>query len=658
MLFSSIPFLFYFLPCVFVLYFLVPMRWKNTMLLLASLFFYAWGEPKFVVFMLAYIVQGYVLARLVEKYRADRRRAKLFLTLSLVFSLGLLGYCKYADFFLSGFNALTGLHIPLLRVALPIGISFYTFQILSYVVDVYRGDVKAQRNFIDLAAYVAMFPQLIAGPIVRYSDIASQLEHRTHSLADVAAGARRFVLGLGKKVLLANVFFELITTFKASGDRSVLFYWLYAAACVLNIYFDFSGYSDMAIGLGRIFGFRYLENFDYPYISASITEFWRRWHMSLGSWFRDYVYIPLGGNRVSKDYNIEMQKVMSAVNMGAEAIMDLSSHGNTQPFRQKLTHECPVMIGTVPVYDSVIHYQRDLATLTAQDFIDVVRLHAEDGVDFVTLHCGITRKTIDQIRKHKRKMNIVSRGGSLVFAWMCMTGNENPFYEHFDEILDICEEHDVTISLGDACRPGCLADATDVCQIEELVRLGELTKRAWAHNVQVMVEGPGHVPLNQVAANMEVQKSICMGAPFYVLGPLVTDIAPGYDHITAAIGGAVAAASGAAFLCYVTPAEHLALPNVDDVKQGIVASKIAAHAADIAKGIPHARDIDDKMGDARRVLDWDAQFACAIDPETAKAIRDARLPEDDHSDTCSMCGKFCAVRSMNKALAGEYIDIL
>ena len=297
MLFSSIPFLFYFLPCVFVLYFLVPMRWKNTVLLLASLFFYAWGEPKFVVFMLASIVQGYVLARLVEKYRADRGRAKLFLTLSLVFSLGLLGYCKYADFFLSGFNALTGLHIPLLRVALPIGISFYTFQILSYVVDVYRGDVKAQRNFIDLAAYIAMFPQLIAGPIVRYSDIASQLEHRTYSLADVAAGARRFVLGLGKKVLLANVFYELITTFKASGDRSVLFYWLYAAACVLNIYFDFSGYSDMAIGLGRIFGFRFPENFRYPYLSGSITEFWRRWHISLGSWFRDYLYIPLGGNR-------------------------------------------------------------------------------------------------------------------------------------------------------------------------------------------------------------------------------------------------------------------------------------------------------------------------------------------------------------------------
>ena len=255
-------------------------------------------------------------------------------------------------------------------------------------------------------------------------------------------------------------------------------------------------------------------------------------------------------------------------------------------------------------------------------------------------------------------MNIVSRGGSLVFAWMCMTGEENPFYEHYDEILDICEEYDVTISLGDACRPGCLADATDVCQIEELVRLGELTKRAWDHNVQVMVEGPGHVPLDQVAANMKVQQSICMGAPFYVLGPLVTDIAPGYDHITAAIGGAVAAMSGAAFLCYVTPAEHLALPNVEDTKQGIIASKISAHAADIAKGIPHARDIDDKMADARRVLDWDAQYACALDPETAKAIRDSRKPEDDHSDTCSMCGKFCAVRSMNKALAGEYIDIL
>ena len=378
----------------------------------------------------------------------------------------------------------------------------------------------------------------------------------------------------------------------------------------------------------------------------------------VGSMLRTKINVNLGVSRDCKDYDIEMKKVQRAIDLGAEAIMDLSSHGDTQPFRKKLVAECPAMIGTVPVYDSVIHYQRDLGTLTAQDFIDVVRLHAEDGVDFVTLHCGITRKTIDQIRRHKRKMNIVSRGGSLVFAWMTMTGEENPFYEHFDEILDICEQHDVTISLGDACRPGCLADATDVCQIEELVRLGELTKRAWEHNVQVMVEGPGHVPLNQVAANMQVQQSICMGAPFYVLGPLVTDIAPGYDHITAAIGGAVAAMSGAAFLCYVTPAEHLALPNVEDVKQGIIASKIAAHAADIAKGIPGARDIDDKMAQARQALDWESQFACALDPETARAIRDSRKPEDDHSDTCSMCGKFCAVRSMNKALSGEYIDIL
>lgn len=378
----------------------------------------------------------------------------------------------------------------------------------------------------------------------------------------------------------------------------------------------------------------------------------------IGSSLRTKINVNLGVSRDCKDYDIEMQKVMSAVNMGAEAIMDLSSHGNTQPFRKKLTSECPAMIGTVPVYDSVIHYQQDLESLTAKDFIDVVRLHAEDGVDFVTIHCGITRKTIDQIKKHKRKMNIVSRGGSLVFAWMSMTGNENPFYEYYDEILDICERYDVTISLGDACRPGCLADATDVCQIEELVRLGELTKRAWAHNVQVMVEGPGHVPMDQIAANMKVQQTICMGAPFYVLGPLVTDIAPGYDHITSAIGGAIAAMNGASFLCYVTPAEHLALPNVDDVKQGIIASKIAAHAADIAKGIPGARDIDDKMADARRALDWEAQYKCALDPETARKIRDSRRPESDHSDTCSMCGKFCAVRSMNKALSGEKIDIL
>lgn len=378
----------------------------------------------------------------------------------------------------------------------------------------------------------------------------------------------------------------------------------------------------------------------------------------VGGMLRTKVNVNLGISRDCKDYNIEMKKVMRAVELGAESIMDLSSHGDTQPFRRKLCTECPAMIGTVPVYDSVIHYQRDLNTLTAQDFLDVIRMHAEDGVDFVTLHCGITRKTIEQIKNGTREMNIVSRGGSLVFAWMTMTGEENPFYEYFDEIVEICREHDVTISLGDACRPGCLADATDNCQIEELIRLGELTDRAWARDVQVMIEGPGHVPMDQIEANMKVQETLCKGAPFYVLGPLVTDIAPGYDHITAAIGGAIAAWSGAAFLCYVTPAEHLALPNVDDVHDGIIASKIAAHAADIAKRIPGARDQDDRMAKARRKLDWDAQWLEALDPETAKAIRESRMPEEDHSDTCSMCGKFCAVRSMNKAISGEVIDIL
>ena len=300
MLFSSIPFLYTFLPCVLILYFLSPNRLKNTVLLLASLLFYAWGEPRFVVFMVIAIVQGYVFGLLAEKNRDFPGKAKLCLWASAVISLGLLGVCKYADFFLSGFNRLTGLSVPLLHIALPIGISFYTFQILSYVIDVYRGKVPAQRNFIDLAAYVAMFPQLIAGPIVRYADIAPQLKHRTHTLSDAACGARRFILGLAKKVLLANVLYELISAYKSSAESSVLFVWLYAAAYVLHLYFDFSGYSDMAIGLGRIFGFRFPENFNYPYISASITEFWRRWHMSLGSWFRDYVYIPLGGNRVSK----------------------------------------------------------------------------------------------------------------------------------------------------------------------------------------------------------------------------------------------------------------------------------------------------------------------------------------------------------------------
>lgn len=296
MLFSGIPFLFYFLPCVLLVYFIVPQKVRNAVLLAASLFFYGWGEPKFLLFMVFSIVQGYVFARLIGR----GRRKKLFLTLSLVLSFALLGYCKYADFFIENFNAVTGLSLPLLKIALPIGISFYTFQIASYEIDVYRGDVAAQHNFIDFAAYVAMFPQLIAGPIVRYRDIAPQLKERTHSLEAAASGASRFAVGLGKKVLVANVLAQLVSAYKASAEQTALYAWLYTIAFTLQIYFDFSGYSDMAIGLGRIFGFSFPENFRYPYIAKSITEFWRRWHMSLGTWFRDYLYIPLGGSRCSR----------------------------------------------------------------------------------------------------------------------------------------------------------------------------------------------------------------------------------------------------------------------------------------------------------------------------------------------------------------------
>lgn len=299
MLFSSIPFLYWFLPCVVLFYFAAPRGLKNTVLLLSSLFFYGWGEPAYVLWMLLAIVMAYLSGLLIERFRGTLRLARAFLVLSASFSLFMLGYFKYADFFIRNFNAATGLSVPLLKIALPIGISFYTFQILSYTVDVYRGVVRAQKNFIDLAAYVALFPQLIAGPIVRYADVAAQLKERRHTPEKTALGMRRFLLGLGKKVLIANLLGELCSIFRESNDKSVLFFWLYAAAYALHVYFDFSGYSDMAIGLGKIFGFDFRENFNYPFIAKSITEFWRRWHMSLGSWFRDYVYIPLGGNRVS-----------------------------------------------------------------------------------------------------------------------------------------------------------------------------------------------------------------------------------------------------------------------------------------------------------------------------------------------------------------------
>ena len=298
MLFSSIPFLYYFLPIVMILYFIVPKCLKNGVLLLASLTFYAWGEPKYVILMIASICVGYVSGLLIEAI-SDLKWKKCVLVVAVCVCLGLLGYFKYAGFFLENFALLTGLKVPVLKIALPIGISFYTFQILSYVVDVYRGEAPVQKNVVHLAAYVAMFPQLIAGPIVRYADIARELEQRTHSMENFALGARRFVIGLAKKILIANTLGELCDIFRSSNEKAVLFYWLYAIAFCLHIYFDFSGYSDMAIGLGRIFGFTFLENFNYPYISKSVTEFWRRWHMSLGTWFRDYVYIPLGGSKVN-----------------------------------------------------------------------------------------------------------------------------------------------------------------------------------------------------------------------------------------------------------------------------------------------------------------------------------------------------------------------
>lgn len=376
----------------------------------------------------------------------------------------------------------------------------------------------------------------------------------------------------------------------------------------------------------------------------------------VGDKLKTKINVNLGTSKDCLDLDMEMEKVMTAVNLGAEAIMDLSSFGDTQKFRRKLTAECPACLGTVPIYDAVVYYNKPLRLITTKEWIDIVRMHAKDGVDFMTIHCGITKATAARFKRLKRKMNIVSRGGSIIFAWMELTGNENPFYEKYDEILDICQENDVTLSLGDACRPGGIEDAGDIIQIDELVNLGELTFRAWEKNVQVIIEGPGHMPLNQIKANMEIQKTICKGAPFYVLGPLVTDIAPGYDHITGAIGGAIAATYGASFLCYVTPAEHLCLPNVDDVKQGIIATKIAAHAADIAKGIEGATDWDHKMSKARQELDWETQFELAIDPELARKRREESKPEKD--DTCTMCGKMCAVRNVNRILRGEDVTIM
>lgn len=376
----------------------------------------------------------------------------------------------------------------------------------------------------------------------------------------------------------------------------------------------------------------------------------------IGNKLKTKINVNLGTSKDCLDMEVELKKVMESVKLGAESIMDLSSFGDTRAFRRKLTSECPAIIGTVPIYDAVVYYNKSLKSITAKEWIDIVRMHAEDGVDFMTIHCGINRDTAKRFKAAKRHTNIVSRGGSIIFAWMELTGNENPFFEYYDEILEICQQYDVTLSLGDACRPGSIADAGDISQIEELVTLGELTMRAWEKKVQVIIEGPGHMPLNQIKSNMEIQQSICKGAPFYVLGPLVTDVAAGYDHITAAIGGAIAATYGASFLCYVTPAEHLRLPTLEDVKEGIIASKIAAHAADVAKGIKGAADWDYKMSEARRELDWEKQFELAMDGEKARRYRAESKPEKD--DTCTMCGKMCAMRNVNKILRGEDVDIM
>ena len=367
------------------------------------------------------------------------------------------------------------------------------------------------------------------------------------------------------------------------------------------------------------------------------------------------VNVNLGISGDKADAAEEWKKVKIAEDYGADAIMDLSNSGKTRQFRQQLIDETPLMVGTVPMYDAIGYMEKPLVKLTKDDLFEVVRAHAEDGVDFMTIHCGINKSVTKTFKETGRLMNIVSRGGSLLFGWMEVTGNENPFYEYFDELLEICHEYDVTISLGDSCRPGCLYDSNDATETAEMIELGKLCKRAWAAGVQVMVEGPGHMALDEIAANMKLQKRLCHNAPFYVLGPLVTDIGVGYDHITAAIGGAISASSGADFLCYVTPAEHLCLPNAQDVLDGLMATKIAAHAADIAKKVPHARDMDDRMGQARRKLDWDAMWKCALDPVTGKK-RYEESPAATEG-TCTMCGKMCAVRTVNKVFEGTTIDL-
>ncbi|MGE5391724.1 MAG: phosphomethylpyrimidine synthase ThiC [Deltaproteobacteria bacterium] len=364
----------------------------------------------------------------------------------------------------------------------------------------------------------------------------------------------------------------------------------------------------------------------------------------IGKGLATKINVNLGISQGCSNWEREFDKVKKALELRVDSIMDLSSYGENREFRRRLVEISEAMIGTIPVYDAASESKKALSDLKAADFLRLVELHARDGVDFMTIHAGLTRNTIARLERSPRLTSIVSRGGSMLYRWMQYNRAENPFYQYYDEVLDICREYDVTLSLGDACRPGSICDATDACQIDELTTMGELTLRAWERDVQVIIEGPGHMALDEIAANVLLQKKLCHGAPFYVLGPLVTDIAPGYDHITSAIGGAIAAAHGADFLCYVTPAEHLRLPTMDDMAEGIFAARIAAHAGDIAKGRPGAAAMDKAMSEARGRLDWRAMFQLAIDPEKARRYREESGFNDE--DTCSMCGDLCAVKNM------------
>lgn len=373
--------------------------------------------------------------------------------------------------------------------------------------------------------------------------------------------------------------------------------------------------------------------------------------VGIGTGLKTKVNANIGTSTDYFDIEKEIEKAKAAVQAGAHVIMDLSTGGNIQENRRRIMEQVKVVIGTVPIYEAAIaaiESKGALVKMTSDDLFRVLESQAEEGVDFFTVHCGLTRAAFERLRNQGRVMDIVSRGGSFLTTWMVANEKENPLYEEFDRLLEICRKYDVTLSLGDGLRPGAIADATDRAQIEELLTLGELTKRAWEQDVQVMIEGPGHVPLNQIKTNIQLEKMLCNNAPFYVLGPLVTDIAPGYDHITSAIGGAIAAEAGADFLCYVTAGEHLRLPDVNEVREGVIAARIAAHAADIAKGLPGAMEWDNKMSQARKNLDWDQQIKISIDPEKAARLREEGRPEQN--DVCSMCGEYCAVRLVNDIL--------